>query len=123
MNKWTIRNKIIKRLHKMRDDLEQSIRNIEWWNANVADEETIDLGFEKTMRHCVNGQIDAWEHDDIEAVNRWQDRMNCVASAVIDNVPVFVVNVGNVVQRANGSKYVAKSQHDLPDGCEIIVES
>ena len=82
VDKWKLRNKIIKRLHKIRDDMDQSIRDIEWCNKNRTDADPIDIGFEKSIRYLVIWQIDAWEMDDMESVNRWQARINLLATGL-----------------------------------------
>lgn len=37
---------------------------------------------QKVMLQCVRGQLEAWEQDDMEAVNRWQSRMNELSKTV-----------------------------------------
>lgn len=82
LNKWQVRNRIIRRLRRMQSELEQSIRDIERWNNSRLDAPPFDVGFEKVMLQCVRGQLEAWEQDDMESVNRWQSRMNELAKAV-----------------------------------------
>ena len=79
MNKWQLRNRIIKRLNAMRDELQQTIIDKESWNDNRPDAEPFDVGWDRVMLRCVTKQLEAWEADDMEAVKRWNDEMNSVA--------------------------------------------
>ena len=79
MNKWQLRNRIIKRLHVMCDELQQTITDKESWNDNRTDCEPFDVGWDRVMLQCVTKQIEAWEADDMDAVKRWSDKMNGIA--------------------------------------------
>ena len=75
MNKWQLKNRIIGRLSKVRDELNQVIIDKEWWNANRTDAVPFDLGWDRVMLQCVTKQLEAWEADDMEAVNEWNKKM------------------------------------------------
>ena len=80
LSKSQLRNRIITRLRKMKGELEQTITDLDWWNANRDDAEPFDMGFERSLLHCVCKQLDAWEAGDMDAMNRWHDRMLDVAA-------------------------------------------
>lgn len=75
MNKAELRDRIIRRLRKMRDEIQQTIIDKEYWNDNRDDAPPFDLGWDRVMLQCVNGQLEAWERDDIDTVNKWNRRM------------------------------------------------
>lgn len=79
MNKSQLKNRIIRRLRKMRDELQQTIVDKEWWNENRSDADPFDLGWDRVMLQCVTKQLEAWEVDDIETVNEWNRKMMAVS--------------------------------------------
>ena len=81
MNKWQLKNRIIKGLNKVKAELEQSILDMESWNDNHSDNELVDVGWEKSLLQCVTKQLAAWEVGDIDEVNRWSARMAEIAEA------------------------------------------
>lgn len=76
MNRWQLRNRIIKRLQKMRTELQQTIVDKEWWNENRADAPPFDLGWDRVMLKLTTEAVEAWESGDYDKANRLQERMN-----------------------------------------------
>lgn len=76
MQKHELRQRIIRRLRKMRRELREDIAIRESWNDNRTDEVPFDVGWDKTMLHYVECQLAAWESGDHEEVNRAATRMN-----------------------------------------------
>ena len=79
MNKVMLRKRIVRRLRKMRRDLHDTIAMKESWNRNRVEEMPFDGGFDKTLLHYVEKQLEAWAQDDRQAIQQWGDRMASMA--------------------------------------------
>ncbi len=74
-----LRNRMIRRLRKMRRDLKQTIIDMNWWNNNRLDAQPFDLGFEIATLQCVEKQLEAWAVNDLDEMNRWSAKMTEIA--------------------------------------------
>lgn len=82
MDKAKLRLRMIRRLHRMKNELEQLIRDKEWWNENRTDSMPIDMGWERAMLQCVDGQLAAWDRNDIDSVNYWNARIQATGREI-----------------------------------------
>jgi len=80
MDKTRLRLRIIRKLLKMKRELEQLIIDKEWWNENRRDVMPLDLGWERMLLQCVNEQLAAWDKNDLPAVNLWNSKANRIAA-------------------------------------------
>lgn len=84
MNQWQLKNRIIRRLHKIRDELQQVVNDKEWWNENRKDAEPFDVGWDRVMLRNASDQIEAWESGDIEKANSLNAKMQEIAATATD---------------------------------------
>ena len=75
MSKAKLRARIIKRLRRMRSELRQNIADKQSWNDNRQDQPPFDLGWELVMLDAVTKHLEAWEANDMQAVEVWSDKM------------------------------------------------
>lgn len=74
LSKQKLRERIIKRLRKMKADLTQTITDVESWNENNWESTPFDAGWEKSLLHCVTNELAAWENEDVAGVRYWGGR-------------------------------------------------
>lgn len=65
----------VRRLQSMRKNLTQLINDKESWNDNRP-EMPLDVGWEKTMRHYVEKQLEALDNDNADEAMHWQANMD-----------------------------------------------
>jgi len=74
--KQQLLNRILSRLRKMQAELEQTIRDKEWWNDNRTDAEPFDIGWNRVILRYVNLQLEAWGRGDVASATKWNIKMH-----------------------------------------------
>ena len=67
MDKRKLKNRIVRRLERLRSELSQTIVDKQWWNNNRLDAPPFDIGWDLMMRDLTTKELAAWAADDFDA--------------------------------------------------------
>jgi len=74
-DKPKLRQRIVRRLKKLRAKIQGILDDKEDWNALHTEEVPFDTAWDRVMLQYIDGKLDAWERNDLDAMNYWHRQM------------------------------------------------
>lgn len=96
VDKKKLRERIIRRLMKMKYELTQLIIDKEWWNQNRTDAMPFDLGWERVLLDLVVKQLRAWHTGDMAEVQRLASKLDAVDERSVGDCENLSEDYGDV---------------------------
>ncbi len=83
MNREQAREQLRERAIRIRDESEQMVRDVEWWNNNCTDQPPMDCEPERVLARMADDQVAAIDRDD-------RDEMDRLSKAMVEHMTAVV---------------------------------